>query len=174
LDFNEWIKDTWIVHDEYEPPFGHAELLSLKTFTKKMDIDLVKAVQELKANGVAFDSAEETLEDIGKANDISPMNMYLLIKKFEPVPEPEKLNTYTPESIEVEFSGTGFGNKTIGSICESLGLDTSIAVDRLKSAGLPADMDKTMKATAESANTEAIEIMKVILIEGYKFSPDDQ
>lgn len=174
LDFNEWIKVTWIVHDEYEPPFGHAELLSLKVFTKKMNIDLVKAVQELKANGIAFDSAEEILEDIGKANDISPMNIYFFIKKFEPAPKPEKLNTYTPESIEVEFSGTGFGNKTIGSICESLGLDTLVAVERLTSAGLPANMDQTMKATAERAHTESIEVMKVILIEGYQPKLDKQ
>ena len=168
LDFNEWLKESWIVRDEYEPPFGHAELLSLKTFTKKMEIDLGKATQELKANGIIFDSAEETLEDIGKNNDIAPMNLYLLIKKFEPAPEPERLETYTPESIEVEFSGTGFGNRTISSICERLGLDTSIAVGRLASAGVTADMDQTIKAAAEETGTEAIEIMKVLLIDGYR------
>ena len=167
IDFNEWVKDSWIVQDEYEPPFGHAELLSLKTFTKKLDIDLVKATKELKANGILFDSVEETLEDIGKNNDISPMNMYLLIRKFEPAPEPENLEAYTSESIEVEFSGTGFGNKTIGSICESLGLDPALAISRLAEAGITAGLDQTIKATAEKSNTASIEIMKIILIEGY-------
>lgn len=38
-DFNRWLKTTWVVEDDYEPPFGHAELLSLKVFCKKMDID---------------------------------------------------------------------------------------------------------------------------------------
>ena len=133
-----------------------------------MKIDIGKATQELKANGLVFDSAEETLEDIGKNNDLSPMNIYFLIKKFEPTPEPEKLDTYTPESIEIEFSGTGFGNKTIGSICEQLGLDTSLAVARLTSAGVSANLNQTMKATAEAVETEAIEIMKILLIDGYK------
>jgi len=174
LDFNEWIKGTWVVEDNYEPPFGHAELLSLKTFTKKMDIDLDKAVRELKARGLVFENVDEILDDIAKANDISPMNIYLQIKKFEPVPEPEKLNIYTPESIEVEFSGTGFGNKTIGSICEQLGIDTTIAVDRLKSAGISAALNQTMKATAEKANTEAIEIMKIIILEDYKLSLNEK
>ena len=135
LDFNEWVKETWVVQDEYEPPFGHAEMLSLKVFTKKMDIDLGKAIDELKANGLAFDSAEETLEDIGRRNDISPMNLYLLIKKFEPAPEPDNLDAYSPESIEVEFSGTGFGNKTIRSICERLGLDTTTAIASCRRGG---------------------------------------
>lgn len=168
LDFNEWVKETWVVQDEYEPPFGHAEMLSLKVFTKKMDIDLGKAIDELKANGLAFDSAEETLEDIGRRNDISPMNLYLLIKKFEPAPEPDNLDAYSPESIEVEFSGTGFGNKTIRSICERLGLDTTTAIARLTSAGVPAGLEQTVKAAAEAADTEAIEIMKVLLIDGHK------
>ncbi len=173
IDFNEWVKDSWIVQDEYEPPFGHAELLSLKVFTRKMEIDLVDAVQELKANGVVFDSVEETLEDIGMNNDISPMNIYLLIKKFEPAPEPEKLDSYTPESIEVQFSGTGFGNRSIESNCEQLGLDTTIAIARLTSAGLPANLNQTMKAAAEAVNTEAIEIMKILLIDGYKPKLDE-
>ena len=168
LDFNEWVKDTWVVQDEYEPPFGHAELLSLKTFTKKMEIDIVEATQELKANGLVFESAEEILQDIGKNNNISPMNIYLLIKKFEPAPEPEKLDTYTSESIEIEFSGTGYGNKTIESICEQLGIDTSLAITRLTLSGIPHNLNQTMKATVETAETKAIEIMKILLIDGYK------
>ncbi|MEA1979626.1 MAG: DUF4405 domain-containing protein [candidate division Zixibacteria bacterium] len=168
IDFNEWVKDSWVVQDEYEPPFGHAELLSLKIFTKKMEIDIGEATQELKANGLVFESAEETLEDISKNNNTSPMNIYLLIKKFEPAPEPEKLDTYTPESIEIEFSGTGYGNKTIGSICEQLGLDTSLAITRLTMANIPHNLNQTMKATAETTEIKTIEIMKILLIDGYK------
>jgi hypothetical protein len=167
LDFNAWIKTTWVMEDDYEPPFGHAELMTLKVFSQKMEIDLNKAVSELRSNGIKFESTDETLEDIGYRNEISPMNLYLMIKKFEPAPEPEKLNSYTPESIEVEFSGTGFGNKTLGSICERLGLDTAIATARLASAGISANVDQTVKGIAEISGTEAIEVMKVILIEGY-------
>jgi hypothetical protein len=167
LDFNEWIKTTWVTEDDYEPPFGHAELLTLKVFTKKMDISLSKAVRELRANGIHFESTEETLEEIGKNNEISPMNLYLLIKKFEPVPEPEELDTYTPESIEVEFSGTGIGNKTITSVCERLGLAEEVAVERLSQAGLETDMSVTLKSIAESGNTVPIEVMKVLLLDGY-------
>jgi hypothetical protein len=167
LDFNEWIKETWVTEDDYEPPFGHAELMSLRVFCKKMDIDPNAAAEELRDNGIQFNSSEETLEEIGKANDISPMNLYLLIKKFEPVPSPEELMRYTPESVEVEFSGTGIGNKTIRSICEQLGLDPAVAVQRLELSGISGDMSLTLKAAALEANTEPIEIMKILLIDGY-------
>jgi len=168
LDFNAWIKEVWVVQDDYEPPFGHAEMMSLKAFAQKMDIDLKMAGQELKANGIVFDSPDETLEDIAARNDTSPMSLYMLIKKFEPQPEPEKLQTYTPESIEVEFAGTGFGNKSIKSVCERLGLPAAVAIERLTRVGVSADLDKTVKATAENANMEAIEILQIMLIDGYK------
>lgn len=32
LDFNKYVQASWIVSKEYEPPFGHAELLGLKVF----------------------------------------------------------------------------------------------------------------------------------------------
>lgn len=168
LDLNTWVKQAWVVEDEYEPPFGHAELLSLETFAEKMDIDLPMAVEELRSKGLAFDGPDETLEEIAKNNGVSPMDVYLLIRKFEPAPDPEKLTAYTPQSIEVEFAGTGFGNRSIASISERLGLDTNVVFSRLTEAGLNVGLEQTIKSAATVSNTEAIEIMKVILLDGYK------
>jgi hypothetical protein len=168
LDFNEWVRETWVSQDDYEPPFGHAELLSLKAFTNKMDINLGEATRELKARGIVLESTDQTLEEIAEHNNVSPMDIYLLIKKFEPAPEPEKLIGYTPESIEVEFAGTGLGNKTVGSMCERLGLDTTVAQSRLATAEITVALDQTIKQAAESADTEPIEILKLMLIEDYK------
>lgn len=167
LDFNEYIKDSWIVADEYEPPFGHAELMSMNTFTKKMDIDLDKARAELKEKGIRYESGEETLEDIARNNNTSPMNIYLLIKKFEPVPEPEKLKSYTPESVELEFSGTNLGNKSLSAMSENLGLDLPTVLGRLTALGIEAGADETLKKIAEKHDTAPIELLKAIIIEGY-------
>ena len=49
-----------------------------------------------------------------------------------------------------------------------MGLDTAIATARLASAGIPANMDQTVKGIAETSGTEAIEIMKLLIIENYK------
>ena len=168
LDFNSWLKSTWVTQDDYEPPFGHAELMSLRVFCRKMDIDPARATKELRNKGIRFESDRETLEEIGLANNISPMNLYLLIKKFEPVPAPEELESYTPETVEVEFSGSGIGNKSIRFVCEKTTLDPELARSRLAAAGIPADLDLTVKSIAESAHTQPMEILKLILIEGYK------
>lgn len=168
IDFSEFARESWVVEEAYEPPFGHAELLSLKVFAQRMDIDLAKAVTELRANGIIFDDASQTLEEIGEINAISPMNVYLLIRKFEPRPEPEKLASYTPESIEMEFAGTGIGNKTLGAVCERLGLDPAVALERLAGAAIATTTETTLKSIAENADADPIEIMKTIILQEYR------
>ncbi len=168
LDFNAYIKTVWITHDDYEPPFGHAELLTLKVFAKKMDIDLARAVRELKDKGIKFTNTEETLEEIAKNNNTSPMNIYLLIKQFEPKPDTSQAKQFTPESVELEFSGTGIGNKTINALCERIGVDTTTALQRLQQTGINAAGDQTLKSVGEAYDFNPIEILKVMLIEGYQ------
>ena len=52
LDLNEYVKASWVVSKEYEPPFGHAELLSLKALCSKLRIPVAEAHNELKKHGV--------------------------------------------------------------------------------------------------------------------------
>lgn len=171
LDLNEYIKDSWIMSDEYEPPFGHAELLSLTTFTKKMDIDLGKALNELESNGVKIDSVEATLEDIAKDNRISPMDLYMIIKKYEIPDESTGSKIYTPELVEVEFAGTNIGNKSLKSICSKINVEVSVALDKLKKNGIESESDETLKKAAEKINVNPIEILKILLVENYQIGP---
>jgi len=167
LDFNEYIKEVWIIEDDYEPPFGHAELMSLAVFAQKMDMDLGKAEAELKARGIEYDNNRQTLEEIAEINDVSPMDLYLMIKKYE---EPERLapvGSYTPEQVELEFSGIGIGNKSLAGICEQLGIDTSAALSSLERIGLSATTYETLKKIAEKKDLNPIDVLKVLLVEDY-------
>jgi len=168
LDFNEFIKNSWIVSDEYEPPFGHAEELSLKTFSIKMEIDPGKALDELRANGIEFESSEQPLMEIAEENGISSMDIYMLIKKFEPSKEIPESKVYTAEMVELEFSGTGIGNRSFQGICESFNIDTSLVRNRLAQNGIDIKADETLKKAAEKYNTASLELLKVILVEGYE------
>ena len=51
INFSESIKDAASI-TYGEPPYGHAELSSLKMFAKKTDLDLTTAVQLLTAAGI--------------------------------------------------------------------------------------------------------------------------
>ena len=164
LDLNEYIKEAWIVQDDYEPPFGHAELLSLKVFTKKMDINLAKAAAELKENGIRFENVDQSLEDIARENAISPMDLYMIIKKFEKRDESDQAKIYTPEMVELEFSGAGIGNRNLSAICKMTGIELSIALERLNVRGVTAEKDQTLKKIAENHNLNPVDIMKIMLV----------
>jgi len=83
LNFNNWIKDSWVKTPADEPPFGHAELLSLKGFCKKMYIDSGEALGELRQAGISVSDENMTVEQIALTNIITPAKVYQIIKKLE-------------------------------------------------------------------------------------------
>lgn len=170
LDLNAWAKDAWIVERAYEPPFGHAELLPLSSFAQKMDIPLDDAVRELKANEIELNSARQTLEEIAINNGITPMEVYLLIKHLEaPVEIAE--DGWTEQSIEVEFSGSGLGNRTIPEMCDKGQVSVEEALKRLLAAGVMANETTTFKDLATEYGGVPMDYLKVILLPDYQL-PD--
>ncbi len=83
LTFNAWLKESWIKTPADDPPFGHAELLSLKGFCKKMYIDSGEALKELRQAGLSVTDQNMTIEQIARINRLTPANVYQLIKKLE-------------------------------------------------------------------------------------------
>jgi hypothetical protein len=63
-----------------EPPYGHAELSSLKTFAKKMNLDLNKSLAYLNEAGYPVADGSVTLQAIGKRYRIPPQQIYETIQ----------------------------------------------------------------------------------------------
>ncbi|MDI6726944.1 MAG: DUF4405 domain-containing protein [Smithellaceae bacterium] len=82
LALNGYIKNKWIINKDYEPPIGHGELLTMRSFTKKLNIDLNLATEELNKNGITFKETE-SLALIAKNHGTSPVQIYKLVKQFE-------------------------------------------------------------------------------------------
>ena len=82
FELNDWAKSAWVTSPEFEPPFGHAEELSLAAFARRQRMDLEAAMTELKAKGVRFDGPRDTLAEIASANHTNAMNLYMLIHQF--------------------------------------------------------------------------------------------
>ena len=86
VDFSEGIKSAWVASPEHEPPFGHAELLSLKVFCQRMGIPAKEAAALLGKKGVKIASGKQSLEEIAVQNRMIPMEIYAMIKPLEPKP----------------------------------------------------------------------------------------
>jgi len=166
-DLGETIKSSWVTSPELEPPFGHAELVSLKTFCKKQRIPLDQAMAELKKAGFKVNNSKETLAVIATSKGTSGMGVYAVIKNLESKPETMKPGAvWTPENIEETFSGTGLGRKTFGQIFKDLALDPETARKRLKRAKIEAKDDDKFKELADKHDSTPIKILTIILVEG--------
>lgn len=168
IQLNDSIKNFWAKKPNYDPPFGHAEEVSLKVLAKRMNIDLKLAIEELKKNGIIFDDGNELLKNISKKNKKTPKDIYSMISKFNIEEEKINISEYTPESVDEKFSGTGLGKKTLKIVCEENGIDINFAKEKLNKIGIQMKEEDTFKSIAEKNNTSPIEILKAVLVKDYK------
>lgn len=165
-ELGETIKNSWVTSPDLEPPFGHAELVSLQTFCKKQLIPMDQAMQELRDAGFTVDSPKSTLAQIAESKQTSGMDVYSVIKKLEAKPASVKPGEkWTSEKVEETFSGTGLGNKTIGQIIKEMELEKIKVYQRLKSIDIEAKEGDTLKGLAENNNTTPIMLMTTILVD---------
>jgi len=167
FDLNEEIKGAWVTSPELEPPFGHAEEASLAGIARRMDIDLQKALAALEAEGIRFDSERDSLERIARSNGITPMAVYAVMRRFEQPPEPLPA-ALTPEEVEARFSGTGLGRKSLAEICEKLGLDMALSLERLQAAGIPAQAQDNARDLAGRHGLSPIDLLKIMMVPGFR------
>ena len=136
-ELSEAIKGAWVTSAELEPPFGHAERVSLKTFCKKQGIPLGQAMVELREAGFKVNNPDTTLGDIADSQGSSGMGVYAVIQKLEKNAKTMKSGTvWTPGMVEEAFAGTGVGRKSIAQIIKDHGLDPKTVYHRLKKGGI--------------------------------------
>ena len=105
FDLGAHFKEGWIVSADYEPPFGHAEDVSLAGFAQRQRIDLKAAIAELDGAGIKVPEQQMKLKDIAALNSITPMDIYLVIKPLEQ--RPKLKASFKPADVEAQFAGTG-------------------------------------------------------------------
>ena len=133
-----------------------------------MNIDFEKAMQELKEKGIKVEGGEGSLEKIAKANDTSPLQLYMIIQKCEQAQEVVKQGAYTVEIVDEKFSGMGIGKKTLAEMCKEAGVDLAHAKENLLKNKIEMKDDETLKDAATRHNANPIDVLKVILVDNFK------
>jgi hypothetical protein len=171
FDLNETVKATWVTSPEYEPPFGHAEEVSLKTLAKRTDLDLPAVVQTLRTQNIQFGDASDSIKSIAVANGMNPMQVYALISDLKkPGGELVVGDAMTAEEVEERFAGTGLGSKNLADLCQSLNVELALAQSRLARAGVTAQPDERLRPIADRYDVSPIDILKIILVDSHRLA----
>ncbi len=137
-----------------EPPYGHAELSSLKLFAKKQGLDPDRAEELLQDAGIRFTDSSETLAEIAGRNRISPQELYQIIK---PAAAGGGTKVHFPDSPM-----PGFGNKTLAEICQEFDLMFPVIRQALAENKIAAGAGMTVKEIAAASDREPLEIFTII------------
>ena len=147
MSLNDHFKDAGA--DKYgEPPYGHAELSSLKTFAKKMKLDLAKSMELLDKAGYAVEDGNITLAAIGRQYHIPPQLVYETIRPAEIATAKKSDSKGMPESPP-----PGTGKLTLADFCTQYQLNMKLVVRELKKQGIEASEELTLKKIAANNNT---------------------
>lgn len=168
FQLNQWAKEAWVTGPEVEPPFGHAEELSLAGFAKRQNMDLTKATDVLRTQGIAISSPRQSLAEIAHANGLSAMQLYGMIRQFEAKAKPASGMAFTAETVDDTFGGTGVGRKSLSIISDNLGIPLETVSQKLAQAGINAKTDETLKSIADRYGITPIDLLKAVLVDGYK------
>lgn len=157
MSLNEHFKDTGA--EKYgEPPYGHAELSSLKTFTKKMNLDLAKSMELLDKAGYTAENSDITLDTIARRYNIAPQLIYQTIQPATIIAAQKPGdNKHLPESVQ-----PGTGNLTLADFCTQFNLNMKLVVRELKKQGIEASEELTLKKIATQNKTSPTDVYERI------------
>jgi hypothetical protein len=145
-----------------EPPYGHAELSSLKLFAKKEGIDAEKALELIQQAGLKAESSKETLKNIAANNRLTPQQVYEIIKPATiEVVAPTAGAAAAPVSFP-DHPRPGFGKRSLVEVCGELGLDPEMIVSGLKGMGIDCNGSQSIKDIGEASGKEPMEIFEAI------------
>jgi hypothetical protein len=156
LDINESIKARQ-ERTYGNPPYGHAERSSLKSFCKRMGLNLEESMKILTQNNLKGVDENETLKNIAKSNAISPQQIYVLIKDGEKVPGVQGSQAKSEKSVP-----TGLGRKTLANAAQEYGFDLEAGLAKLARKKIDATPDMTFKEVADKVGMAPIDVFEIM------------
>lgn len=143
-----------------EPPYGHAELSSLKMLMQKEGGDLEKSLQLLTQAGIQFEGEQDILKDIATRNNKSPQQIYQIIKPTGA--EVKKKVTHGASSSLPDHPQSGWGNKKLSDICATYSLNQQEVINGFAERGIMAKPEATIKKIAGDNNTTPMAIFEAL------------
>ena len=143
-----------------EPPYGHAELSSLKILAKKENFDLERSLDLLKTAGLTVTDGKETLKDIARRHNLTPQQVYEIIKPAKR--DPVAVKGPGGRILFPDAPSPGWGKKTLAAFCQEYSLDLEKIIDTLAGQGIKVEGARSIKENASANGKEPMELFEAL------------
>ncbi|MBL4903634.1 MAG: DUF4405 domain-containing protein [Desulfocapsa sp.] len=155
INFSGSIKDS--AADKYGvPPYGHAELSSIKHFAKRQGLDVDKAIELLREANIQINDSSVTLADIAGANELSPQEIFEIMKPASNSKKDEEKRSFPRSPM------TGFGKMTLNAICAEYNLLYQAVRQNLAEKGVKVEAEMSIKEIAAANEKSPMEIFELL------------
>jgi len=133
------------------PPFGYAEYSTLEDFCTLASIDISIAKAKLKENNIVINSTKDILKIIAKTNNISPKEIFLIIKS-------DSTRFDLPTDIPV-----GIAQKSLQKLSTEYKIDLDKFIKHLKYYNIEATEKINFKRIASKNNLHPAQLYNILL-----------
>ncbi len=162
LDISESIKDAAAARYG-EPPYGHAELSSLKMFARRVGLDLDRSLELLRQAGIRYENRDQSIVDIARANNLTPKQVYDIIRSAE------KKSDVGARPVSPGSPPPGFGRKKLSRVCADFGLQVPDVLRVLSARGITVDdAAHSIREIAASNHVKPTAIFEIINEERFR------
>jgi hypothetical protein len=147
LDFGDKVTESWEKVEE-RAPVPHAEQLTLNELAEQMRLSSVDEItRKLKSHKVVFENTnKQTLQEIGVANNLTPIEVYEIILK-------KAVN---------QKEGSGIGRKTVEDFAVELNKSVDEIMKIFKANDIEAKPTQTLRTIGENNNLPPRDVYKLI------------
>jgi hypothetical protein len=150
FQFGEYIGTSW-EEKQQRAPVPHTENLTLDEVSSKyLETNVEDLISKLESNGILVTGKSQTFEEIAIQNGISPSDVYAV------------LNPNNSNKPGNGGSGTGYGRMAIKEVATNLGIEFDEILLVLKSNGIDASPNNSIKDISSDHGLHLSEIMKMI------------
>lgn len=149
INFSEAIKEK--ASKKYgEPPYGHAELSSLRVLCQRTGLNLDQALKNLKKKNIKLQGSSDTILEIARINNLTPKQVYDIIANKN------------KKSLSRFSSPIGIGKLTLREFCRQFKLNSQDVILVLEKNGYIVKEDLTLKEIATSKNETPFDVYKLL------------
>ena len=151
MDLAKIIENSW-GKESIAPPVPHTERFTITEISGKyVNISPEEIIIKLQNENIKVDAKDQTLEEIGKINNVPPSKIYEIVIANENV---NKGQTFQP--------GQGLGNRTLQEYADYLNKDVQVLIKKLEQSGIEAKPGQSFREISQKNDTRPGQVYEIV------------